>query len=384
MATFGKTAAIRSISAKNYRSFREVEFAPGHLTALVGANAAGKSSLLDIFRFFSDSLTYSLYTALERRGGLRAVRHTSPGGRPRNVALGAELAFENDVTASYGMKVNARAGGTYNVAEEDCRVWDLEGEVSRLTLKAGRVVHKPDLFFGGPDQEVAALDDTALGLPIYGGLPPYAGPLETLRGLRTYSIVPDKLRELQEPDEGHQLAWDGSNAASVLRHLEDEDREELIEMLAHVVPGVVAVRSATRGNKLTLQFTQTSQGGNNRFEAHQMSDGTLRLLGLLLALYQREHPAFMAIEEPEATIHVAALQALIEVFRARSEKTQIVLTTHSAEIIDALEMESIYLVVAEDGYSKVSPASEASRQAVREALFTPGDLLRSGALRADA
>lgn len=365
---------VRGVSATNFRSFRELELQPGRLTALVGANAAGKSSVIDTFRFISDSLSLSLYTALERRGGLRAVRHTAPGGRPRNVRMSVELDFGDGFGASYGFRINAQAGGSYSVAEEECRTWHHDEQITRLLLKNGRVAQGPRFLPPGN------VDETTLALPVLGGLPNLSPVLSALRDLRAYSIVPDQLRELQDPDEGQTLLSDGSNAASVLRHLEPADRTELIEMLSYVVPGVVAVRTVTRGNKLTLQFTQESARGRNNFEALQMSDGTLRLLGLLLALYQREHPRFMAIEEPEATIHVAALQALMEVFRARSPGTQIVLTTHSTEILDSIDIDDLYLVVAEDGYSRVSGVSDESRRAVEEALFSPGELLRSGAL----
>jgi len=111
-----------------------------------------------------------------------------------------------------------------------------------------------------------------------------------------------------------------------------------------------------------------------------MSDGTLRLLGLLLALYQRDTPGFLAIEEPEATIHVAALQALIEIFKARSDSSQIVLTTHSADILDSIDPDAIYLVTAEGGHSTLAGLAESTKHAVQEALFLPGELLRSGAL----
>jgi predicted ATPase len=168
----------------------------------------------------------------------------------------------------------------------------------------------------------------------------------------------------------------------VLRHLSAENREELIEMLGHAVPGVEAVKTVSHGNKLTLEFTQRTPRGRNRFEAHQMSDGTLRLLGILLALYQPKISPFVAIEEPEATVHVAALEAMVEVFRLRAQHVQLLITTHSADILDFVDVEDLRLVRAEDGHSKIATVSEHSKEAVREALFTPGELLRTGALRA--
>lgn len=374
-------ATVTSVDATNFRAFREIELRPGRLTALVGANAAGKSSVIDLFRFISEAVTLSLYTALERRGGLRAVRHTAPGGRPRNVAVDIDLDYGEGFGGRYGFRVDAKAGKTYIVGEEACRTWQGTEDIADLLVRKGRISRAPQLFELAKSPEI---DETTLTLPVYGGLPGLVPILDSLRELRAYSINPDRLRELQDPDEGLRLDFDGKNSASVLRHLEPENREELIEMLAHVVPGVVDVRTVGRGNKLTLEFAQQTERGRNRFEALQMSDGTLRLLGLLLALYQRDVPRFMAVEEPEATIHVAALQALMEVFRARSEDTQILLTTHSAEVLDSVDIGDVYLVEPQDGYSRLAPVSERSLTAVRRALFSPGELLRSGELYSSA
>lgn len=374
-----RPARVCKIGATNFRAFREVELQPGRLTAVVGPNAAGKSSVLDLFRFLSDSLSLSLYTALERRGGIRAVRHTSPT-HPRNCRIWIELEYDDGYKGSYAFRMRSEAGGSYSVPEEECRLTQNGSLLARLALKDGNVTDQRSAFYGRSERPSPSVERTALALPVLGVVPELAPILHTLRDLRTYSIIPDKLRELQDPDEGTELTGDGSNAASVLRHLGSGDRRELIDMLAYVVPGILDVHDLSRGNKLTLSFTQQAAKGKNNFEALQMSDGTLRLLGLLLALYQHDTPTFLAIEEPEATIHVAALQALIEVFKARSAQTQILLTTHSADILDSIDIDSVYLVVAEDGHSRLAPVSEESKRAVHEALFSPGELLRSGAL----
>ena len=379
----GLQPVLKRVWAKNFRTFRDVTFRPGALSAVVGANAAGKTSLVDLFRFQAEATSLGLYTALERRGGLRAVRHSSPT-RPRNMTFGVELEYGEDAqwAATYEFRIRSEAGGSYSIAEEDCRVTHGSDPAARLLRRNGRIIEQRSSLFtrGLVKDDGPSLQKDALALPVFSGIPELGPVVGSLRELRSYAIVPDKLRELQEPDEGEQLEPDGKNAASVLRHLEAADREELIEMLAYVVPGVLNVRDASHGTKLTLEFTQTSGRGKSTFEAYQMSDGTLRLLGLLLALYQRKTPWFVAIEEPEATIHVAALRALIEVFAARSERTQIVLTTHSAEIIDALPLDAIHLVVADGGHSRLTSVSADTRKAVEEALFSPGELLRTGAL----
>lgn len=372
---------VCKIGAKNFRAFREVELQPGDLTAVVGPNAAGKSSVIDLFRFLADSLSLSLYTALERRGGIKAVRHTSPT-HPRNCRIWIELAYDEGYTGYYTFDMGSEAGGSFSVRKEECRLSHNGMLLSRLALKEGKLVEQRSHFGFANEafENTPPIERTALALPLLGVIPELAPILRSLRDMRTYAIVPDKLRELQDPDEGMELATDGSNAASVLRHLEAADRKELIAMLAYVVPGILDVQDVTHGNKLTLRFTQKAASGRNTFEALQMSDGTLRLLGLLLALFQRHTPAFVAIEEPEATIHVAALHALIDVFRSRAERSQILLTTHSSDILDSIDVDSIYMVVAGEGRSRLTPVSEESKRVIRDALFSPGELLRSGGL----
>ncbi len=388
-------ASVRSVVVKNFRSIRAAEIDFSELTILVGANGAGKSNVVDVFRFISDSLSLGLHAALERRGGLQAVRHRSAKGRPRNVRIGINIAFQNGFSAEYEFQISAQREGSYVVAEEICRLLTPEcvvfGEmhiecgkimapIQLLTHEDGRTLDYGQLVLRPPKSDVQ-FDPTLLALPLVATIPGYSAVHAFLRDLRSYSIVPDRLREPQDPDEGQSMHPDGRNATSVLRHLEPDDRRELIDMLGHAVPGIEDVKTMNHGNKLTLEFTQRTPSGRNRFEAHQMSDGTLRLLGILLALYQPKLSKFVAVEEPESTVHVAALEAMIEVFKMRSADVQLLLTTHSSDILDFVDIDDVRLVRAESGHSTVTGVAEHSKNAVREALFSPGELFRSDALR---
>jgi predicted ATPase len=116
-----------------------------------------------------------------------------------------------------------------------------------------------------------------------------------------------------------------------------------------------------------------------------MSDGTLRVLGLLLAVYQPGQHSVVAIEEPEATVHPAVTELLVQVFMDASNERQILLTTHSPDILDQKELEDtqIRVVSLVQSRTQVSPLSDSSRKAIREKLYTPGELLRAGELGPD-
>jgi predicted ATPase len=113
-----------------------------------------------------------------------------------------------------------------------------------------------------------------------------------------------------------------------------------------------------------------------------MSDGTLRALGILTAIYQRQTPTLIAIEEPEATIHPGALGVILDVLSLAIERTQLIVTTHHPEVLDAewLEDRHIRILTWEGGESRVSPLSAGAREALREHLMSASELFRSYAL----
>jgi predicted ATPase len=127
-----------------------------------------------------------------------------------------------------------------------------------------------------------------------------------------------------------------------------------------------------------------------RFFAGSMSDGTLRVLGILVALFQSQGSAvpsvpLVGIEEPEVALHPAAVGALLDALREASQSTQVIVTTHSPDLLDFADMdkELLLAVWADKGATQIAPVDEASREALREKLYTPGELLRLDQLRPD-
>ena len=122
-----------------------------------------------------------------------------------------------------------------------------------------------------------------------------------------------------------------------------------------------------------------------KFEAFSMSDGTLRVLGLITAVFQRPSPSLLVIEEPEASIHPGALGSILDVLRLASHSMQVVVTTHSPDILDAKWIDDRHLRILswERGFTRISRVSQAVREALRENLMGAGELLRSNILTPD-
>lgn len=394
---------VRSLILKRFRSVPSERIEFDNPTFLVGRNGSGKSNLVDAFSFLADAMAVPLQAVFDRRAGITAVRNRTSGkSYPPNLGLGVVFGAINGnggaVGGRYAFEVRALPNYGFEVVKEQCLVE--HSKESRSWFEREKGSFRSNVKGLGP-----SLDATALSLPLVGGDAHFAPVVSALSRFRVYSIEPPKLREMQDPDGGTSLRKDGSNAASVLQEIGRQSQEQLArigEILATIVPNTRAVRVRKHGNKLSLEFTQEwdddgkdsrkaakkPAGGASkrlRFEAFNMSDGTLRALGLLTAVFQRPAPSLVAIEEPETTIHPGALGAVLDLIRHAAKNMQVVVTTHSPEVLDAKWIRPEHLRVVEWGHgaTRVGEVSDATRAALRDHVMGAGELLRSNALRAE-
>ena len=368
--------------------FQEVDF--DNPTFVVGRNGSGKSNFADAFAFLSEAMRSSLQAVIEQRGGFPAVSHRgSARGRPTNVTL--ELDLENPdsatATARYYVDLRPRRGYDFNVATEFCVVNRRDGSQDSFS----RRINKGSMDWSSSVEALTpAVEPNALALPLVGGDRRFQPVLRFLAGMRTYRIEPSALRAMQDPDGGVGLRSDGRNAASVLREIQrrspDEDWTRICALLESVIPGTVGVRPKKHGNKLTLEFTQNRIGAKPvKFEAFSMSDGTLRVLGLIAAVFQRPAPPLLVVEEPEASVHPGAVGSILDVLRLASRSMQVVVTTHSPDILDAkwIEDRHLRILTSESGRTRIGRPSRSVRKVLRDHLMGAGELLRSNALTAE-
>ena len=166
----------------------------------------------------------------------------------------------------------------------------------------------------------------------------------------------------------------------------------VVEMLGKIVPSITDVGHKPVGKKETLEFRQHVAGSKDawRFDAENMSDGTLRVLGVLVALFQP--PAsdgravrVVGIEEPEAALHPGAASVLRSALFEASRHTQVIVTSHSPDLLDDKEISGGQLisVTSRAGETILGSLDEASRTSIRYRLFTAGELLRLNQLGTD-
>jgi len=373
---------VQKLILQRFRSIPNDEITFDNPMFLIGRNGSGKSNFVDAFAFLAEAMTTPLQTVLDKRGGIATVRYRGTGREhPANVGLGVTFGpLNGSITqAHYAIESKAEQNHSFRVVREQCVVW-CDGDAFWFDRSTKR-------FRSNIAGVTPSLEETSLALPVVGGESRLAPVLRTLSGMRVYSIEPLQLRLMHDPDSGQSLRPDGGNAASVLLEIKrrsPDDHRRIEEFLSAIVPNTTHVNSVKHGSKLSLEFTQEwSERKRQKFEADSMSDGTLRALGMLTAVFQHPTPTVLVIEEPEATMHPGALGAMMDLLRHASRITQVVVTTHSPEILDASWLEARHLrsIQWEAGVTRIIPLSNGTRQILSDRLQTAGELLRSNALR---
>ena len=374
---------ITRVILRNYRSIGSCDVPLGPLTYLVGANGAGKSNFLDAFHLVADALTNSLDQALNERGGLGEVRRRS-GGHQTSFGIRFEFVIDDQV-GHYAFSISALKERGYEVKTEEVSMSGANKGPYCL-IERGQVIRSSETT-------LPALTKDRLALVALSGLASFRPVFDALTAMGFYNLNPKLMRELQKPQEGRLLKTAGENIASVIGHLERVSPETINliqDYLQTVVPTVHAIKRVPVGPMETLEFRQDVVGAKTpwRFAAQNMSDGTLRALGVLTALFQTNSeyaPALIGIEEPETALHPAASAALREALFRASQHAQIIVTSHSPDLLDdpSIGHDQILAVVSEAGETKIAPIDHASRQAIRDNLFSVGELLKLGQIKPD-
>jgi predicted ATPase len=379
---------LKRITIRNYKSIAACQVNLSQLMFLVGPNGSGKSNFLDALRFVSDALRTSLDHALRDRGTIKEVRRRS-GGHPNHFALRLDFELPTGQIGHYSFRIGARPAGGYLVQTEECQVFDTDilAPAHHFRVQSGQVISST------VTPMPAALPDR-LFLVAASGIPEFRPVFDALSRIEVYNLNPREIAAMQKPDPGDILRRDGSNAASVLQNFSDYAKKLVKSNLSRIVPTVTDAEAKTLGTQETIEFRQTVKGQEYpwRFLAGAMSDGTLRAFGILLAVFQASSsrpnispPLLIGLEEPEMALHPAAASVLLSALREGAKHCQALVTSHSPDLLDNEDISSDSLLAVDniDGLTRIGPIDNAGRTALRDKLFTPGELLRQNQIAPD-
>ncbi|MCL2324966.1 MAG: AAA family ATPase [Proteobacteria bacterium] len=395
-------ARIEGFRIRNFKSLRDITLGrlwnnkgTGELTAMtavIGKNGAGKSSLFDAFGFLADCLKMGVEEACDTKGRGGFERMISQGvnesimfevyyreeHKERPITYEVSFALD-DHQRPYvkSERLRQRRKGqergypfSFLILENGRGlVWKaedagLQEQPTAQSLDIDKLMHEES-----NERETIELEDNRkLGIATLGALkqhPRISAFRNFIEGWYLSYFTPDAARSLPMAGPQKHLNMHGDNIGNVVQFMERDHPEQfkkILDDIAKKIPGIDKISTERMPNsQLLLKFND--KGFVNPFFAQQMSDGTLKVFAYLLLLSDPKPPPFICIEEPENGLYHKLLEILAKQFRDHvtnnKNKSQIFITTHQPYFIDALEPKEVWILEKDvDGFSRIRRASE--------------------------
>ncbi len=342
---------LRGISVKGYRSIRALEFELGQLTVVIGENGTGKSNLYRALSLMREAATGGLANAIALEGGMRSVLWAGETARNTSRALNLAVDLED---IRYALKLGLPGPTDPALAldpvvkEESVSIAVNGRQPVMLQRKGPSVMTRDQDGAWQPYQNMLLMAETALSMlrdpRRFPELDRVQRALSAWRFHHTFRTdVQSPIRQPQVAVCAPTLDADAQNLAAVLAtvmHLKDGPRDyarsEIGQAIAEAFPGSVLEFDEAAGRHAVALRTPDFQ---RAFSAHEMSDGTLRYLCLVGALCAYRRPPFIALNEPEASLHNELIPPLGQMILRASEDAQMIVVTHSHQLADILEVE---------------------------------------------
>ena len=396
-------AKIEGFRIQNFRTLRDItlgrlwnnrrteELSP--MTAVIGKNGTGKSTLFDAFGFLSDCLKLGVEEACDAKGRGGFERIMSQGVKEPimfeiyyrensdELPITYEVAFALDNHSRPYVKserLRQRREGQKSTGWpfsflilENGRgvVW--KGKYEGIAEQSGQLDIDKLMSEESSDREAVELEDNRrLGIATLGALkqhPRISMFRQFIEGWYLSYFRPDSARELPLSGPQKHLNIHGDNIGNVVQFMERDHPNQfkkILEDIASKIPGIDKISTdRTLDNRVVLKFND--KGFTDPFYAQQMSDGTLKVFAYLLLLSDPTPPPFICIEEPENGLYHKLLETLAQQFRSyvddKKNKSQIFITTHQPYFVDALEPNEVWILEkGSDGFSKIRRASDDS------------------------
>ena len=377
---------IESIHIENFRVFRDATLGAASrqglppLIVLVGANGAGKSTFFDVLGFLRDALMSNVRTALDKRGGIKEVRSRGVEG-PIVFEIkfrdnGPRITYRLEIDEVDGLPVVERELLAYRRGQTG-KPWHYldftRGEGEAVTNELAEVNDESQLK---RVQHVLDSPDI-LAIKGLGQFQQFKAVVSFRRLIEAWHVSDFHIAEArpsQEAGFAEHLSPSGDNLPLVARYLYERHPEQFNEVLNKMrarVPGVKQVEAKlTEDGRLVLRFQDGAF--KDPFIARHVSDGTIKMFAYLMQLHDPSPHPLLCVEEPENQLYPSLLLALAEEFRQYAQRGgQVIVSTHSPDFLNALQLDEIFLLAKHDGFTNIRRASDDEQLC---ALFGEGDL----------
>lgn len=387
--------AIHRIKVSNFKSFKKLDLELGKFNVVVGANASGKSNFISILGFIRDIANEGLDNAISRQGseylsniGVRSPQTVSMKLMLSELMTGfkvAESVVARVEQASYefDLKIAPKKTG-FGVTKDRLTMklifdqWNAEARKRKepRILGTGRLIvrnekghvrinlEKPsslkakavDIFPRFLPREIP-LNTILLRSPYFFVPPPIS---RDFSDIAIYDFDPKQSKKAVPVTGKSELENDGNNLSLVLKKIVENEaqKRKFSNLLKDVLPFIDDLETEKFADKFLLFKLKEKYFEDTYFPASFISDGTVNISALLIALYF-EKKALTIIEEPERNIHPYLISKVMAMMKDASKNKQIILTTHSPEVVKYTDLRDILLVSRDkDGFSTISRPSE--------------------------
>lgn len=371
----GGSPRLVSLEVSGYRLFEGFTASPGDLTVIIGANAAGKSSLFDFLRFVAFATSNPLPPEIDPSS---FGRRLFPAGGPERLSFALNL----DVGMRSGLRYEVELHGplgTPRVVRESLETHALPGNALDgpprvfIARQAGTEVRSftdlPSIRWAIRPNELILRRTLAPHLAVPGKVQAFVSSWSFYSQFNVSMNAAIRRPALSQ--EKPTLAEDGSNLSAVLFDLMTEHPElwqELESNLETAIPGFQSLAVKPRGAPGTVIGIWRERGLKDELTLADLSDGTLRLLCLAALCLSPNIPPLVCIDEPELGLHPRVLPMLAGLLKLASARSQILVATHSPYFLAQFELDHVAVMRKEEGRAVfVRPgSSRALRREVEE------------------
>ena len=380
---------IERIRLKNFRAFCDLELSGlPQLAVFVGANGTGKSTLFKVFGFLKDALENNVRTALQREGGFKEM--VTRGNEKESIVI--EIQYRMEITGvdrlvTYLLEIVFQKGKPFVNREVLRYKRGRHGSPYHfMDFSKGRgyaVTNEED--FNKTDEalerETLVLDSAdMLALKGIGQFKQFTAA-NAFRSLIENWHVSDfhimAARQRAEAGVAEHLSNSGDNLPLVAQHIFENHPatfDKILKRMQRRVPGIDKVTAEeTIDGHVVLSFQDGAF--KNPFIARFVSDGTIKMFAYLVLLYDPEPHPFICIEEPENQLYPELLDELADELRDYARRGgQVFVSTHSPDLLNAMNTDEVYWLVKEAGCTKIERAQD---DAQIVAFMEAGDKLGS-------
>ena len=383
---------IKNVSIKNFKSIEQAEIKFTPLTIIVGPNASGKSNLISVFRFIEDIIRYGIDNAIMLQGGIQYISCANIAkGENVEIEFALDLSTEQwkrvlrdrkfalhiqEITYKFIIKPNQRGMGykiNYDylkikygccslsdgnrgkryknlnilyitVFERDNYNTDIK-PVSDIIPKDNEYVNDlneqliNDIF---TDYFVEMANEIKSELMLF-RLPLLLSPAFSVNTfIRTFDFDPKELKKASQIASTNILNENGSNIAFILKKiLKNKEQEKKFRVLVNrFLPFVNSISIENNPDK-SMSYKIEEKYNNKEFYSNFLSDGTVSIFALIIALYFEDQSNIIILEEPERNIHPKLLLSLLSAVNDVSKEKQVVITTHNPELLRHAQINDI-------------------------------------------